>query len=234
MSKKKVTGKVVKVRRARKTLPISKKLLIVVVIIAVMAVSTYGFTRIYQGSTTPTQTLKPYDILKDLATVDNISAVLVYIVTGDLDVGGKVLGIYDKLVFIVQPTSMEVPSNGDEGKNVTVRYYLVRYDTTHYLTNYLLSRLGINPLIRNLSDFLVDKETLASLYQNITLSDLGLSRKNIRVLGDVEVHIHRIEADDAVITVCNEVVYGLPVEVTYYRKGYEVRLTLDNVDIIKM
>lgn len=233
MSKKKATGKVVKVKKAKKTLPINKRLLIGVVIVAIVAVSAYGFLMIYRdrGSTTPAQTLKPYEIVEKLVTTDNVTAVLVYTVTGDLDVGEKILGIYDKLIFIVQPVSMEVPSGGDEGKNATVRYYVVRYDTAHYLTNYLLSKLGTTPLIGNLSDFLVDKETLASLYESITLSDVGLSRKNIRALGDVEVHTYRIEADDAVITVCKEAIYGLPVEVAYYRKGYEVKLTLN--DIIK-
>lgn len=229
MSKKKVTGKVVKVRKARRTLPINKRLLITVAIAAVVAASAYGFTMIYRRDTTPAQTLKPYEIVEKLVTTDNVTAVFVYMVTGDLDVGGKILGIYDKLIFIVRPVSTEVPSSGDEGENATVRYYVVRYDTTHYLTNYLLSKLGTTPLIGNLSDLLVDKEALASLYQNITLSDLGLSRKNIRVLGDVEVHTYRIDADDTVITVCGEAVYGLPVEVTYYRKGYEIRLVLNDI-----
>ncbi len=229
MPQKKVTGKVVKIRKSRRTPPINKKLIIALVITAVVIASTYGFVSTYQGGTTPTQTLKPYEVIERLAYEDNITAVLIYIVSGNLKLEDKVLGVYDRLIFLIQPATMQLPSNVGEGENTTIRYYMVRYNTEHYLTNYLLNMLGTTSVVKNLSDILVDEWLLRLLYENITTTELGRSRETIQPLGDVEVQKLRVEANSTAITISREVLYGLPVEITYSKEGSEVKLRLSDV-----
>ncbi len=230
MHQKKTAGKVVKVRKPRRTIPINPKLIAAIILAAAVVASVYGLSLIYRGSVTAPQTLGPYEIIGKLYEGDNIVAILAYQVSGNLDAGGKVLGVYDRLVFLVQPGTMQVPPEEEGGENITIRYYVVRYDTEHYLSNYLLDKLGTASLVSNLSSIIVDEETLKLIYENVSISELGRERRNTP-LGDVEIRKYRIEVDDAVITVSREAVYKLPVEVTYSRNGNEVRMTL--TDVIK-
>ncbi|MEM0453706.1 MAG: hypothetical protein QXO98_03525 [Sulfolobales archaeon] len=231
VKEKKTTGKVVKVKKSRRTFLVNKKLVIALAIAVVLVLGTYSFFSFYKWNpSSPTQqVLKPHEIIEQLVSSDNITAILIYTVSGDLDLSDKVVGIYDRLVFILQPAKMQVPSTTEGEENITIRYYLVRYETTHYLSYYLLNKLGTSPYVENLSQLIVDEEVLKSLYENVNISQLGSIKKNVKPLGEVEVNQYWVEVDNKTITIYREVRYGLPIEVVYSSRGNEVRLTLSDV-----
>ncbi|MCS7108994.1 MAG: hypothetical protein RMH77_04715 [Sulfolobales archaeon] len=230
VGKKKATGKIVHVKKSRRTIRVNRKLLIALVAVVAVILSGYVLSSsIRGGSPTTQQSLKPYEIIEQLTTSDNVTAILVYTASGNLALRDKVLGVYDRLVFILQPAKMQLPSTDEEGKNITIRYYIVRYDTSHYLSNYLLSKLGTTPFIENLSQLIVDEDTLRLMYGELNTSELGSINMNSKVLGGIEARLYRIEVNASTINIYREVKYGLPVEVAYFSGNEEIKLTLNDV-----
>ena len=172
-------------------------------------------------------TLKPYEVLRSLVEGNNTNAVLIYSVSGNLLVNTTVLGVYDRLIFLVQPTFIN-QSGGSENVSV-VKYYLIRYDTEHYLSNYLLPKLGTAYFTEDLSNLLVNELVLNSTCSNFSKIYLGDVTKYVRPLGEVRVKMYEVRCDSAVITEGLEATYNIPVEVSYVSNNTNIRIVLDDV-----
>lgn len=197
-----------------------------VVVLSVLTVFAY-YTYRPSASEVTSATLKPYEVLKSLVEGNNTNAALIYSVSGDLLVNTTVLGVYDRLIFLVQPTFIN-QSGGSENVSV-VKYYLIRYDTEHYLSNYLLPKLGTAYFTEDLSNLLVNELVLNSTCSNFSKTYLGEVSKYVRPLGEVRVKTYEVRCDSAVITEGLEATYNIPVEVSYVGNNTNVKIVLDDV-----
>jgi len=220
-------GKVVKVRKTRRRLytPKTLAIVLVVVVLSVITVFTYYTYRPSASEGTST-TLKPYEILKSLVEGNDTNAILVYSVSGNLLVNTTVLGVYDRLVFLVQPIYIN-QSEGSENVSF-IKYYLIRYDE-NYLSNYLLPKLGTAYVTEELNNLLVNKLVLNSTCSNFSKKYLGEVSKYVRPLGEVGVKVYEVMCDSAVITESLEATYNIPVEVVYAGGNTSIRVVLDDV-----
>jgi len=243
MSRKKVkgkgAGKVVKVRKVRRSplaTPTTRRVL-VIALATVLAISAYAVLSTHGIGGGSGSTLSPYEIIKLLAEGENtsINVALVYDVMGDVVIGnGTIVNVYDKIILTIQPGRSEIPINktiDNETVESTevIKYYIVRYDSTPYLTYYALSKLGTSPIADNLSELMVNKKALLSSYDDVKVRDLGGLTLRNEVLGNVTVTVREIQYNSISIKEFNEVMYGLPIEVVVSEKGCELRLRLSGV-----
>jgi len=194
--------------------------------LSVVTVFTYYTYRPSASEGTPT-TLKPYEILKSLVEGNDTNAILVYNVSGNLLVDTVVLGVYDRLVFLIQPMYIN-QSEGSENVSV-IKYYLIRYDTEHYLSNYLLPKLGTTYVTEELSNLLVNELVLNSTCSNFSKEYLGEVSRYVGPLGEVGVKVFEVRCDSALITKALEATYNIPVEVVYVSNNTNIKVVLDSV-----
>ncbi len=224
----KESGKVVKIKRARRSTKLpSLKLILIVTSVIIISLAIYSHApRLSEGAKGTAESLKPQDILKDLAA-GNASVALIYDVSGDLLIGnGTVLNVYDRLAIIVQPYSIAT----NESNSSASWKYAIRSDiTSQYLSYYLLSKLGNDVVANDTRDILLNINVLKRLYGNVSYEVLGIEKINNKVLGDVEVEVYEYSYDSLKVRAYYEVTYGVPVELDLNDGGYVVRLTLSNI-----
>lgn len=230
--KGKGVGKVVKVRRrkvrARLRLPSVRVLAIAIAAVLAPLIALYAYNASLGGGSVARQ-LSPHETIKLLA-LGNASAVLVYDVSGNLPLSnGTVLNVYDKVIFIVQPSTLG-SSAGSSDAGAAGKRYLIRYEASPYLSHHLMLRLGIPLVAEDLKNLFADLPTLELVYTNISSRHIGKGVLNSRVLGTVSVNVYEVTYDSITLVAYCDATYGVPVEVRVALTSlHEVRLVLSGL-----
>jgi hypothetical protein len=244
----KETGKIVKIKKARKYPRIKLRIDIIVVLIIIAIGAFIGYNILVSQTQVQTETPKrdPYEVLAEVIDNKNesVAADILYKVRGDLSIPDRVIGVKDFILFRIRFMRYEVPENITvNNETITVNKTYEEYFVNFYKADYLgalLENLGFQYYIQNFSDFLVNPEGISIISNNSYVRKyLGTEKIENSVFEEVEAKVEEFSYTvvrgentlDVYVKIWREPKYDVPIKLEVVINGHKIELEVIGINL---